>query len=276
MQSSPGNDVGENDKYDDWFEQAWVRIIEQCLDCSSLLGGRETLDLRLVGVELLVLCCQCSSKRGFIAADARVGINMQVVNGALRSVRTKTSMSPVSSPSRLSATNSIDTATDTDPALDGKRIRLFNKAYEVLIQYGSFLKDNDETISGGENAAGYIDSLHLQVLTKLAQGLSQLYVCCKDSELSPHRSVKNRERDFVELVTLLNKMAHGGASSKFLTQTQRECLDILKTMSLNCSSMAFEVLARLGSNVMLKQQKQEDIGKISVRAISQNLYIVWD
>jgi hypothetical protein len=262
MQNSATNETWDDgEQCDNWFEDAWIRMVEQCLDCSSLFGGRETLDLRLVGVELLVLCCQSSSERGFIAADARVGTNMQVVNGALRSVRSSTSKSPLPSPSRISSVDPIDD--DVDPILAEKRIRLFNKAYEVLIQFGTFVKENEEIISGGENLGGYIDSLHLQVLTKLAQGLSQLYLCCKDSELSPRQSSDEREKDFVELVTLIIKMAHAGSSSKFLTQAQRQCLDILKTMSLHCSSRAFEVLAQLGSNVIFKQKIQDDIGKFA-------------
>jgi hypothetical protein len=255
--STMNEKCGDLEECDNWFEDAWLRIVEQTLDCSSLLGGRETLDLRLVGVELLVLCCQSSSKRGFIAEYARVGTNMQVVNGALRSVRPTLSISPPSSPAKTTSMDSM--GDELDPILEHKRMQLFNKSYEVLIQFGAFLKKNEDAISGG-NSGGYIDSLHLQVLTKLSQGLSQLYLCCKTCELSPRRK-DEREENFVELVTLIVNMAHAGSTSKFLTQAQRECLDILRTMSLHCSSRAFEVLAQMGSNVILNQQSPDDIGK---------------
>ena len=101
------------------------------------------------------------------------------------------------------------------------------------------------------------------MLTTLSQRLSQLYVCCKDAELSPKIVENKREQDFVDLISLIMKMAHGGTTSKFLTQPQRECLDILKVMSLHGSSRAFEILATFGSSVILSQN-QDDIGKILI------------
>lgn len=255
LSTTQNSSLNGDSKIDDWFEIAWLQIVEQCLDCSSLLGGREMLDLRLVGVEVLLLCCQSSSDRGFIAADARVGTNMQVVNGALRTVRPSISVS-----STISSSSFEPSDGQIDRTSSERRRRLFNKAYDALIQFGFFLKENEVSISGREDS-GYVDSLHLQVLSKLANGLSQLYLCCKDSELSPECGV-GREEGFVELVTLIINMAHGGSASKFLTQAQRQCLDILKAMSMNCSSRAFEVLAHLGSNVILKQN-QDDVGKLS-------------
>jgi len=250
-----------------WFESAWHRIVEQCFDCGSLIGGRETLDLRLVGVELLVLCCQASSHKGFIARDARVSTNMQVVNGALRCVRPSTSTSPISSPSRTSQLKPVEI--EIDPALTEKRFQLFKKAFEVLIQFGTFLKENEEAISGGDNGPSrYIETTHLQVLSKLSLGLDQLYESCKDKELSPRNCNDEPEREFVELVTLISKISSGGASAKYLTQAQKPCLELLKTMSMNCSSRAFEVLAQFGSNAIFKQnQDGNDIGKFKVLRI---------
>ncbi|MFN9899558.1 MAG: hypothetical protein ACK55Z_12355, partial [bacterium] len=65
------------------------------LKWASTPGGREILDLRLVGVDILVLCSQLSSMCGIDAASitVRVGTNMQVINGALRSVRPKSNSS---------------------------------------------------------------------------------------------------------------------------------------------------------------------------------------
>ena len=252
QKSSSKEDLDADD--DDWFENAWLRIIQLCLDCGSLLGGREILDLRLVGVEVLVLCCQSSSQRGFIAIDARIGTNMQVVNGALRSVRPSLSTSSTTSPTTAAPTYSIHD--DKNFALDKRRRDLFEKAFEVLIQFGYFLRETEEIIGGGNSTGGYVDSLHLQMLTKLSQRLSQLYVCCKDAELSPKIVENKREQDFVHLISLISmKMAHGGTTSKYLTQSQRECLDILKVMSLHGSSRAFEILATFGSSVILIKSK---------------------
>jgi len=251
----------DSDQDSNWFEQAWHLIVDQCLLCSTLLGGRETLDLRLVGMELLVVCCQTSSKRGFIAADVRVGTNMQVVNGALRSVRS------ADSPPKIQGRGSKPLAEDVDPLLIEKRRQLFDKSFASLMQFGSFLRNNEDSITEGTN--GYLDSIVLQVLTKLGIGLGQLYECCKDNELSPHHEDSDAEENFVDLVTLITRIATGGPNSKFLTQAQRPCLDLLKTMSMNCSSRAFEVLSKMGSNAIFQQsQDGADVGKLIYKSRS--------
>ena len=107
--------------------------------------------------------------------DARIGTNMQVVNGALRSVRPSLSTSSTTSPTTAAPTYSI--YDDKKIALDKRRRDLFEKAFEVLIQFGYFLRETEEIIGGGNSTGGYVDSLHLQILTKLSQRLSQLYVC---------------------------------------------------------------------------------------------------
>jgi len=251
----------DSDQDSNWFEQAWHLIVDQCLLCSTVLGGRETLDLRLVGVELLVVCCQTSSKRGFIAADVRVGTNMQVVNGALRSVRA------ADSPPRIQSRGSKPLAEDFDPLLVEKRRQLFDKSFASLMQVGTFLRNNEDSVI--EGTSGYIDSIVLQILTKLGIGLGQLYECCKDHELSPHNEDGDAEENFVDLVTLITRIATGGPNSKFLTQAQRPCLDLLKTMSMNCSSRAFEVLSKMGSNAIFQQsQDGDDVGKSIYKSMS--------
>lgn len=52
--------------------------------------------------------------------------------------------------------------------------------------------------------------------------------------------------------------ASGGSKSKFLTQAQRPCLDLLKSMSLNCSSRAFEVLTHLGSAAIFSSDDDDE------------------
>ncbi len=236
--------TNENTETSDWFQIAWNRIVMLCFECSTLLGGRETLDLRLVGVDLMILCCQASSQKGFIASDARVSTNMQVVNGALRSVRPSPNIPNLQVKSE---------EVECDPLLVKHRRKLFDKSFEELMSFKSFLEDNREKLNDGDEVAtGYIETTYLQVLTKLSQGLAKLYECCRDEELSPRCSSSSscKESEFVELVAFIAEVATGGPSSKYLTQAQKPCLDLLKTMSLNCSSLAFEVLVRHGSNAV--------------------------
>ncbi len=234
------NSARENTETSDWFQRAWDRIVALCFSCSTLLGGRETLDLRLVGVDLMILCCQASSQKGFIASDARVSTNMQVVNGALRSVRPSTT-----NPNLQVKSEEVE----CDPLLVDHRRNLFDKSFEELMNFKNFLEENRENLNDGDEVAtGYIETTHLQVLTKFSQGLSKLYECCRDEELSPRCSSNCKESEFVELVAFIAEAATGGPSSKYLTQAQKPCLDLLKNMSLNCSSLAFEVLVRHGSN----------------------------
>ena len=245
----------ENYSEENWFDTTWNWILEQSLNCSTLLGGREYLDLRLAGVELLILCCQTSSRRGFVAADVRVGTNMQVVNGALRSVRSTSSVS-IDFSTGMRPSKVID-AEDVDPVLIERRSILFESAYEHLMRFRNFLKDNEKEFSGD----GYIESVHLQVLTRLGQGLTQLYESCKGYELSSEHRHGKAEADFVDLLSLIMNIARGGQRSKFLTQAQRPCFDLLKTMSLNGSSCAFEVIVRIGSIPVINQSKESEVGK---------------
>lgn len=243
-----------------WFAEAWYRILEQCLTCSKLLGGREYLDLRLAGVELLILCCQTSSRRGFVAADVRVGTNMQVVNGALRSVRSTSSGSSLLSPGTRSP--KVMDVEHIDPALIEIRSMLFEYAFDCLCQLKNFLKDHETDIRGDGN----IDSVHIQVLTRLGQGLAQLFESCKGNELSLTHQGGEKERIFVDLVSLIMTMSRGNQRSKFLTQAQRPCLDLLKTMSLNGSSCAFEVIVTIGSKIVLTQTLESDYDVLQVEA----------
>lgn len=238
-----------------WFDEAWYRILDQCLTCSRLLGGREYLDLRLAGVDLLILCCQTASYRGFVAADVRVGTNMQVVNGALRSVRsTSSGSSVVSSGTRSPKVLDIE---HIEPFLMEKRSMLFEHAFDRLLQLKEFLKEHETDIRGD----GYVDSVHIQVLTRIGQGLAQLYESCKGNELSLDHQGGEKEAKFVDFVSLILSMARGNQRSKFLTQAQRPCLDLLKTMSVNGSSCAFEVIVSIGSKMVLNQNQESDYGE---------------
>ena len=67
-----------------WFPQIWKEILRVSFDSAILTGEGETLDMRLAGIELMVLCAQLSCRAGIGAAvtSARVGTNMEVVGGA--------------------------------------------------------------------------------------------------------------------------------------------------------------------------------------------------
>ena len=90
-----------------------------------------------------------------------------------------------------------------------------------------------------------LDNTVLQVLTKLIQGLSHIYDCCKDNELLHSATAANtNEIKFVELVSTVTLMA-SAPGSKYLTQVQRICFELLEKMSLNSSLLAYKALARL-------------------------------
>jgi hypothetical protein len=218
------------------------------LKWASTPGGREILDLRLVGVDILVLCSQLSSMCGIDAASitVRVGTNMQVINGALRSVRPKSNSSlPGTEQIRQlkPESHTISEGTET------QRATLFEIAFGALEEFTHNIKA-DEGLHEEENALMCGGSTTLQVLTRLSMGLSKLYECCKLDEFSQtFDNVKfNFETRFVTMVRLAASKSLGQPNSKYLNQSQRTCLELLKVMSQNSSWRAFETLAILGGN----------------------------
>lgn len=110
---------------DPWFLFTWTEILRFSLESATLTGGRETLDIRLAGVELMTLCAQLSCVSGMIASanSARVGTNMEVVGGALRSVRAATVLDEL--------TKTEDTP--LEPKLEEWRKRLYDLAFASLV-----------------------------------------------------------------------------------------------------------------------------------------------
>ncbi|KAG7353268.1 C-terminal region of mon2 domain containing protein [Nitzschia inconspicua] len=237
-----------------WFDKAWTKILGFAYEASTQVGGRDTLELRNSGVELLVLCNQLACTAGMQAAitPARVGTNMEVVNGALRSVRTP---EKTETPSNLRHSHSAVT--------EMWRENLFLDAFDVLDSYREHLE------SDYDNS----DSTHVQVLTKLASELSKLYVCCKDHEfaedvltLNPSSSVglvdlapkapsedDTMIRRFVRVVTTVARSSSSGPDSRFLSQAQRQCLEILKTMISNGSPEAWVNLTLMAGSTLFYQ-----------------------
>lgn len=244
-----------------WFQDAWVRILDFAFEAAHQAGGRDTLAVRSVGVELLVVCCQLASVSGIQATltPARVGTNMEVVNGALRSVREAASSKAV--PSR----RSLSVATEQARQL------LFLEAFESLESYQEFLEKTSNT----EEALS--DDSRLQVLHKFGFELGKLYECCKDKEFlidNRSRSLQSfawqkpksndSEKDdnelesrFLAIVVSVMEESSGGGSSRFLNQAQRCSLDLLKLIASDGSSEAFMQLVCFASGAFYGRSESE-------------------
>ena len=231
------------DGAENWLEESWIRILETAYSCAILTGGRDSLDLRVVGADLSVLCAQVSSKAGIAAANspARVSTNMQVVNGALRSVNpSKKEQSDETKDRKLSD--------DDAKASALHQARMFRMAFDYVEKLGNNL-EHQSIHADEEGSAIYAESTLLQVMTKFSGSLAALYECCKDDEMSPPTLTAQREgasndleSKLTHVVGVIMKTAIGDPSSKYLTQAQRACLEILQTMSLHGSFIAYEEL----------------------------------
>ena len=224
----------EEKGHNPWLIRAWSRILDFGLQAAAQEGGRDTLDLRYAGVELLVLCGQLSCKAGIQAAltPARVGTNMQVINGALRDVgepnTPKSSSVTAYQRSHSMITNSC-------------RETLFATSMERMDSYREFIE-----ASGHEKIIS-MEATQIQVLQKFVSCLSNLYDCCKDNELSPKGKLDNKydielyfdrspetemlvplESRFVRMLTSVADAASGGP--RFLSQAQRSAIDLLRAM----------------------------------------------
>eukprot|EP00980_Cylindrotheca_fusiformis_P013534 scaffold3450_cov114-Cylindrotheca_fusiformis.AAC.39 len=245
-----------------WFEQAWNSILSHSFNAATETGGRDTLNLRIAGIELLVLCNQLACKGGAQAAvsPVRVGTNMEVVNGALRSVRSPGKASPSS---KKSPQKFHSTITET------WRENLFLDAFEVLDSYREYL-ESDSLVDKDST---------LQVLSHFAGDLNKLYECCRDNEFAEERrgnelvSLTNdtaldhqpvSEEDtlmerFVRIVKTVAMKSSGGQEARFLSQAQRSCVDLLRYLAQNGSSEAFINLSFLASSSFFRER--EDNGK---------------
>lgn len=225
-----------------WFEEAWNKLLGYAFEASTQVGGRDTLDLRNSGVELLVLCNQLACSAGAQAAitPARVGTNMEVVNGALRSVRT-----PEKTDSGNAAAKKSHSA-----VINMWRENLFLDAFDVLDSYRDYL-ESDAASHQESGLHPYMEPTQVQVLSKFAEDLSKLYDCCKENEFSEDKkfsetksfdkllskySTTPTENDslverFVRLVCSVATKAYSGPDARFLSQAQRSCIDLFRSMS---------------------------------------------
>lgn len=252
--SSEGKELNDTP----WFDGAWSKILSYAFDAATQVGGRDTLDLRNSGVGLLVLCNQLSCKAGMQAAitPARVGTNMEVVNGALRSVRTaEKSSGKISSGRARSAVTEM------------WRENLFLDAFDVLDSFREHL-DSDAASVSEPGLSRYMEPTQVQVLSKFAADLSKLYDCCKDQEFLEDRTFAGttsfekyltvhspppKEEDplvarFVRVIVITATKSSGGPDSRFLSQAQRSCVELLRSMASHGSPEALINLASLSGS----------------------------
>mmetsp|Transcript_31656 Transcript_31656/g.66573 ORF Transcript_31656/g.66573 Transcript_31656/m.66573 type:complete len:2054 (-) Transcript_31656:369-6530(-) len=241
-----------------WFLQTWKDSLRVSFDCAILSGERETLDMRLAGVELMTLCAQLSSKAGIAAAgtSARVGTNMEVVGGALRSVRAAVE-DKVQKVDQGSVLNQLE--------VDSCRQELFDAAFDVLSDFRVHLELNGEKESEGPKSQFMIDSLLTQVLTKLTGELAKLYECCKNDEMLPGPcelqldiSIEDSdgyESRFLHLLLVIVNTAGNDKNSRYLNQVQRGTMSLLQVMASNSSLRTFKTLAGISGDYMFVRPK---------------------
>lgn len=233
-----------------WLVGAWSRILDFALQAAAQVGERDSLDLRLAGAELLVLCAQLSCKAGIQAAitPARVGTNMQVVNGALRDV------GPANSPKPAKATQRTHSI-----ATDEYRHAMFCSAMEKADAYREFIETSEKEKDG---APSEMEATQVQVLQKFVGCLSNLYDCCKNNEMAHQGDLGDKlaikrcfqefeieglglsfEYRFVRLLATVTEAASGGP--RFLSQAQRASIELLRSMAKRGSSEALLQIVRI-------------------------------
>ena len=237
-----------NTSEEPWFLQTWKEILRASFDCATVAGERETLDMRLAGVELLTLCSQLSCKAGIVAAGtaARVGTNMEVIGGALRSVRSSTTQKTDSTSNPIS------------PEVESSRQEIFDISFEKLCDFRVYLEQNGAKEDDGPRAS--IDSLLTQVMTKFVGELAKLYECCKNDEMLPGpcelqldisiEKDDGYESRFLHLLMVLANNAGNDKNTRFLNQVQRGVMSLFQSMASNSSLRAFKALATISGDYM--------------------------
>lgn len=240
-----------SDTENPWFLFTWTEILRFSLESATLSGGRETLDIRLAGIELITLCAQLACKSGMVASanTARVGTNMEVIGGALRSVRAATVQDE---------REVITEAIPLEPGVEAWRIHLFDLAFSSLVV--DFQEHLSSSHAADEATEHYmIDSVSTQVLNKLASELAKLYECCKNDEIQPgscelrldifsEDDGSNESRFINLLLSMVEKCP--SESSRFLNQVQRGVMTLLQSMASNSSLRAFKALTSLSGDRM--------------------------
>lgn len=242
-----------------WFEETWGRILDCAFEAASYRCDRDTFDICAVGVELLVLCCQMASTAGIqaAAAPARINTNMEVVNGALRSVRESQATK-----AGYERTQSAFT--------EACRKQLFCEAFDVLDSYREYIDKASRDVDRS-------DESFVQLLHKLGVGLTHLFECCRNNELAP-REPENlsdalaasgdagivglgdgHEPRFVLIVGTVLSASSLDKKSRFLNQSERCAISLLRALGLANSMAACRKLVVLaGSCFFLRGERAND------------------
>jgi hypothetical protein len=218
-----------------------------------LAGEGEMLDMRLAGIEVMALCAQLSCQAGIAAAGtaARVGTNMEVVGGALRSVRAAV---------EDRAHHLVDKSSDLNQTEVAARRRvLFDVAFDTLGDFRLYLEKSGNNENEGPKSFT-IHSQLTQVLTKLIGELTRLYECCKCNEmqpgpceLQPDISIEDDdgyESRFLQLILVIAANAGNEKNSRYLNQVQRGVMSLLQGMASNSSLRAFKALITISGDCM--------------------------
>ncbi len=254
-----------------WFDDAWNKVLSYAFDASTQVGGRDTLELRTAGSELLVLCAQLSCKQGVRAAiaPARVGTNMEVVNGALRSVR---------SPDKNDSNNKDSPRHSHSVVTETWRENLFLDAFDVLDSFREHL-ESDASNHHESGLHHTLEPTQVQVLSKFAEDMGRLYDCCKSDEFAEERRFesvgdfgkflsiprpKTGEGDplvtrFVQIIATVALGSSSSPDARFLSQAQKSCIDILRSMASDGSPEAFLTLTELSGESFFLER--DDNGK---------------
>ena len=258
-----------------WFDKAWNTILGWAYNAAIQSGGRETLELRKSGVELLVLCNQLACVSGIQAAmtPAKVGTNMEVINGALRSVGNPEKPDDQYIPRKIRSSRA-----------EMWRENLFLDAFDVLESF----RDHIECQSSKVEESPHIEPTQNQVLTKIAVELSRLYECCRNDEFKEDVTLSNfstygnflvpvftpqGEDDplitrFVRIIVCIATQSSGIPGALFLSQAQRSCIDLLKKMASNGSPEAFLNLTVLSETAFYSQKEANGACKRGVDILS--------
>ena len=271
-----------DEKETPWFDKAWSKILGWAFDASTQEGGRDTLDLRNSGVELMVLCNQLTCAAGIHAAitPARVGTNMEVINGALRSVGSPEKSSNGSNRQRVHSSDVVEMW----------RENLFLDAFDNLEEFCEHL-ENESSIDSHSQPTAILEPTQIQVLTKFANELSKLYDCCKGNEFKEDFTLSNyatfepllapvlvssTDNDamvtrFARVVRTIAQITSSGKDARFLSQAQRACLEVFKTMASNGSPEAFFNLTVFAKTAFYAEKEPQGKCKKGVDILSHEM-----
>jgi len=245
---------------DSWVPRIWKEILRVSFLSAISAGEGETLDMRLTGVELMTLCAQLTCKAGIVAAgsSARVTTNMEVVGGALRSVRSALEGKAIEIDKSSVIINS--------PEVESCRQELFDASFDKLNDFRVYLGQNEDVDAGPRMS---VNSL-TQTLTKLIGELAKLYECCKNNEmLSGKCELKldisledndSYEDRFLHLLLAITDNAGNDKNSRYLNQVQRGVMTLLQSMAFNSSLRAFKALTTISGDYLFVCPSSKSIG----------------